>query len=402
MPNQPGNPNHPGVGGPVTPPPQPPKKKGGGKTVIIIILIILALLFCGGPIIGIAVYFIITSSDKAAERNTVSFNDDSSYSAEVPQTAPTTEPTEAATEAPTPLPTEAPAETEAPTTEATLPAGVYPSWQEAYAAQLRNYARTEDYVYYDDGTGTMYDLYDIDGDGTPELFVSQGAFHVSGCMIYTFDGSECVYLQTLGEWGVVSVIPAGPYVLSAYSGMGYHSYGFYQFDGGAHTLALTDSFNDNSDTGYEVVEYYHNNQQVSQMAYESAMAFYTNHPWVTNIGRDFYFYEDITGDELLSANQSSSKDPTFTAIAPDPGFTPDPYAIGSGYVNTEVDALNLRSLPSTSSELITKIPKGDYFNVYANGYYDENGDEWVYIGVMVSGEQYYGYIKSEFAAWSMH
>lgn len=76
-----------------------------------------------------------------------------------------------------------------------------------------------------------------------------------------------------------------------------------------------------------------------------------------------------------------------------------------GYVKTtDIDGtLNLRSAPSTDSDVLVQLPNGKLFNVIPEstgnyGVYDNNG--WYYISVNQNGNNYMGYISSDYAvAW---
>lgn len=76
-----------------------------------------------------------------------------------------------------------------------------------------------------------------------------------------------------------------------------------------------------------------------------------------------------------------------------------------GYVKTnEIDGtLNLRSAPSTDSDVLVQLPNGKLFNVIPEstgnyGVYDDSG--WYYISVNQNGNNYMGYISSDYAvAW---
>lgn len=62
----------------------------------------------------------------------------------------------------------------------------------------------------------------------------------------------------------------------------------------------------------------------------------------------------------------------------------------TGQVVTENDPLNLRDAPSTSGNIITKIPKGAYVDIW------ETDGNWYYLSYTTNGITYYGYASSEF------
>ncbi|MDD6345237.1 MAG: SH3 domain-containing protein, partial [Oscillospiraceae bacterium] len=87
-----------------------------------------------------------------------------------------------------------------------------------------------------------------------------------------------------------------------------------------------------------------------------------------------------------------------SAAGSDFSFFNEPY---SRKVITESDPLNLRSAPSTSAEIIIKMPKGSLVKLYGSdgggliGGLD-NSSEWSYISYTENGITYYGYASSEF------
>ena len=89
---------------------------------------------------------------------------------------------------------------------------VFMSWKEAYSAVLRYFEGTDDFS----EDTSSWDLYDINGDETPELFISPKSTQDSGVYVYTFANNKCQKLSfpdkndtsdMAGSWGVVSVIP---------------------------------------------------------------------------------------------------------------------------------------------------------------------------------------------------
>ena len=62
----------------------------------------------------------------------------------------------------------------------------------------------------------------------------------------------------------------------------------------------------------------------------------------------------------------------------------------TGQVVTENDPLNLRDAPSTSSNIIIKIPKGAYVNIWG-----ADGD-WYYLSYTENGTTYYGYASRQY------
>jgi hypothetical protein len=71
------------------------------------------------------------------------------------------------------------------------------------------------------------------------------------------------------------------------------------------------------------------------------------------------------------------------------------YGYPTGYVATESSGLNMRSSPSKSADIIMELPKGTYF--HAQGYpIAVDGLNWQYIQVIYNGNEYYGYVSSDY------
>lgn len=71
------------------------------------------------------------------------------------------------------------------------------NWQQLYADELKRYMASDKY-----NNESMFDLYDIDNDGIPELFISEDGMFTSYCTVYTIyngriikssNNSNCIY-----------------------------------------------------------------------------------------------------------------------------------------------------------------------------------------------------------------
>lgn len=71
-------------------------------------------------------------------------------------------------------------------------------WKKVYSNVLADFSKTAD-----SDMQEGFSLFDITGDGTPELFVSEGFYHVAGCEIFTFDGG-LKYIGSMGVYGSVT------------------------------------------------------------------------------------------------------------------------------------------------------------------------------------------------------
>ena len=80
-------------------------------------------------------------------------------------------------------------------------------WQSAYQKVLTTYSRMQgfDGGKTKDSSGARWDLYDIDGDNMPELFISPDNSHAYGVMIYTCAVCKATKTETVKavghDWG---------------------------------------------------------------------------------------------------------------------------------------------------------------------------------------------------------
>jgi len=171
-------------------------------------------------------------------------------------------------------------------------------WVDAYNAKLIEFMNSGPYrEYEDDEYGfvdcSMYDLYDINNDGIPELFISTGSTYASGSVeVYSYINSECKLIDiTFQNYGTTSVIPSENMLYDGSGHMGYfHDY-YYSFDG--YEITVLDSFYCNLNA--EPCEYYHNDIQVTEEEYNNAIANYENLETVS-VGRRYFFN---TGSSLI-------------------------------------------------------------------------------------------------------
>ena len=84
-----------------------------------------------------------------------------------------------------------------PTTSGVTPESIVFDWQSAYDKKISEFKASADYS--SGLSGSMFDLCDITGDGSPELLISPSTGAESECRIYTFSGGNII---SLGECGV--------------------------------------------------------------------------------------------------------------------------------------------------------------------------------------------------------
>lgn len=249
---------------------------------------------------------------------------------------------------------------------------------EAYKKALSDFMNSDDYKSYKDygKMCSMYDFFDINDDGIQELFISEGTERLSRVFIYTYTGSECKEVKTLDlTYGTIYVDQGKSFVVYIDSFMGYNCRVIYEFNG--DTLDLKESFENNSmNADYETVFYRHNNQEVTETEYITAMSAYDYSLELVEVGRTNYFEDN--NDE--STDDTNAESPV--KIYKD--------SCCYGMVHVESGGLNLRSEPDTDCKVLEIIPNNTKLYIYYTE--DEN---WYYTSY--NGKS--GYVSAEFISF---
>lgn len=147
----------------------------------------------------------------------------------------------------------------------------------------------------------MFDLYDLNSDGTPELFISEGCYHLAGVRVYTV--SEGTLADMTGEygygsWGACQVCADG-YLLSSYSGMGAQMLTYYRMD--KNTLvpivdAECDMLYDDDDNA-ATDRYLINGAEVTEEEYDAALKDFYLCEWVS-VGQQYAINEETVNKIL--------------------------------------------------------------------------------------------------------
>lgn len=106
------------------------------------------------------------------------------------------------------------------------------TWQEIYKAALIDFQNNGQY---DDGSsfsgnGSRFDLYDVDGNGVPELFISHGIYGGAEVSIYTVSGNESNEMIHIGRNGEIMVNRDNSYIRGHYDHLGYQTEFIYQMN----------------------------------------------------------------------------------------------------------------------------------------------------------------------------
>lgn len=188
-------------------------------------------------------------------------------------------------------------------------------WQTAYQKVLTTYSRMQGFQGGDsrDDSGSRWDLFDVDGDGTPELFISPDSSHAYGVMIYTCVRGEPKLLQTadtqaFGEFGLCAVNVEQHLVGSFRTGMGEVDMRFYTLENG--TLTELERFWNNSgvypEDDQSQVTWMHGEAEVTSADYTAAFTPYADLIWKEDVGRMYAFTDRSPLSSPLRAAQSAA------------------------------------------------------------------------------------------------
>jgi len=208
------------------------------------------------------------------------------------------------TEAQSEIVTETSAENESVTissedTESEASADNAADYRDSYKAKLLEAMNDEN------ASSPAFDLFDMDSDGIPELFVSIGDYHAAGVFAYTFKNGALADLSgdntAFGSYGEAAVSADGC-LTGEYMGIGITYDSFYQLDGDKLVMISNVEMGELPDgDDYEnIITYYKiNGEDVSEEEYNSAFDEYNAHDWVT-VGRGNLITEETVESVLYA------------------------------------------------------------------------------------------------------
>lgn len=218
------------------------------------------------------------------------------------------------------LPADRTTETEAPMTEeaarsespSETEANTQPKsddWRTAYRSVLQEFMQSEqfvaknaDYVF---NNGSAFSLYDMTGDGIPELILSPDYAHATGCYLYTYQdslvrmGKMGAPEEEIGAFGEFYYEPETDVIMDTFYAQGETHIRFYRIENGAlHELAKLYSY-----TGaFQQPVYHIYDKAVSEEAFTDVLHQYTGMDRVT-LGRDY-----VCSEAMVDAVLTQSKD----------------------------------------------------------------------------------------------
>ena len=154
-----------------------------------------------------------------------------------------------------------------------------------------------------------FDLYDLDSDGIPELFLSSGTFHIGGVNVYSVYNNEVQDIGNeyyYGSFGVVEV-SQNNFLKDTIMQMGYEAISVYQKKYNSLECLI---FAENNSLVIDAEQYCYsiNNVEVPKEEYDKALSEYNSFKWET-VGRKYTLDESTVNSVLgtLGASETSGK-----------------------------------------------------------------------------------------------
>lgn len=173
--------------------------------------------------------------------------------------------------------------------ERTAPDSVSFEWQKAYEDKLKEFKESKDYSD-DQESGSAFDLFDITGDGSPELIISPNTGGSTKCSVYSFSDGEASEIGSVGNTGCFMYLPLINTVKDEYCGDGFVIGKLFKYENGSFNQEL--SYSDNSqsvmssDTSGTLIVHEINGEEVLLPEYDKALEPYEKSPAV-KVGRKY-------------------------------------------------------------------------------------------------------------------
>lgn len=168
------------------------------------------------------------------------------------------------------------------------PESVVFDWQSAYEQVLNEFKKSQDFVPTGNYTGTMFDIMDLNSDGTPELIITPDSSAGSKAKIYTFSGGSAAMVGNGDIQGNLSYIPEQNVINFDYIGDGF-TVGEYDSINGTSLVQLKNYF-DNSMSASRggTLQFKIDHAEVLYPEFEEALRIYRDYPSIS-AGRKFSY-----------------------------------------------------------------------------------------------------------------
>lgn len=168
----------------------------------------------------------------------------------------------------------------------TDPESISFNWQDSYENKINELKNSEQFT-----DTSAFDIFDVTGDGSPELIFSPSTDATSKCTVYTYANDEIKEIGELGSNGTFSFSPEIKMLKDEYSGNGFILGKMVSITN--DSLYTVISYSDNSDSASLGAQIYHeiDGNEVSYSEYEAALEEYSSSVFLS-AGRRFTFGEN--------------------------------------------------------------------------------------------------------------
>ena len=181
------------------------------------------------------------------------------------------------------------------------PRSIVFDWQYVYNSKLTEFMKSSDYSS-QAGNESMFELYDITNDGTPELIISPNGGRTTKCEIYTSFNGSVHSLGTYGNNGEVGYIPDMAIVCDEFQGNGFVIGKFLSFVNSEFSEVMTYYDNTASASNGAVIAHKINDEDVSLPEYDAALKEYRD-KYTELLGRKYTFGSE-TIDYAIQCSES--------------------------------------------------------------------------------------------------
>ena len=200
-------------------------------------------------------------------------------------------------------------------------------WKSAYKKALTDYKSKNS------SGNAKWDLQDLNGDGIPELLISEDEFHVASVIYYYYENGEAKLLtedngETVrcGNYGTILICPEKNLLRCDNVHMGYSSSNIYKYEN-KKFVRLFYSYDDAGAVGETKASYHINDKEVTKEEYDAELSSYNNLNWIS-AGRKYNF-NDFSA--LLSNTAEDNTGATDTTTSDDINKEIKRVSLGTGY-----------------------------------------------------------------------
>jgi len=159
-------------------------------------------------------------------------------------------------------------------------------WQKSFESKLAEFKSSDKFT-----PDSAFDLFDITGDGNPELIISESTDKQAVCEIFTYSGGTLSELGTAGFDGTFDYLPEFGLTREEYHGDGFLLGKFRQYAEGELTDFLVYSDNSASASSGVTIKHEINGADVLLTEYEAELAPYVD-TLTMHLGRKYTFGDD--------------------------------------------------------------------------------------------------------------